>query len=286
MARRRMGTHLPYLFISIPIVILLLIGLYPLIFSVWMSFHWWPLVQYKAPYIIGAENYIKLVTSSHFTQVLLNTGIYVVGSVGMAFFIGLGLALLMQSESKIMDSLRAYFLLPILMAPVAVALVFRFLYNPLYGPLSLILMQMGLFVNFQSRELALFSIILTDVWQWTPFMFLVLLSGILYIPKEHYEAAEVDGVNLWQKLRYITIPYLKPLILIILLLRGTVCFGELDKIYVITRGGPGRATQTLVYQAYETGFQTYVIGEAAAIGFFILILVNIFYIVIAKVFKE
>jgi len=272
----------------LPIAVLLIIGLYPLIFSFWMSLHWWPLVQYKEPYYLGAENYVHLLTASYFPQVLMTTFLYVCGSVGIAFFVGLGLALLSQSESRIIGLLRAYLLLPILLAPIAVALIFKFLYNSLYGPVVLIYRGIsGITINFLSKNYALPSLIIADAWQWTPFMFLVLLSALLYIPKEQNEAAAVDGVNSWQKLRYITLPWLKNIIIILILLRGTVCFGEVDKIWVITMGGPGRGTETLAFTTYVQGFyHSHMLGESAAIGFIILIIVNILYLVFTKVFKD
>jgi len=288
MAGRRIGGYLPLLFVFLPVGVLAAIGLFPLVYSVWMSLHWWPMVPYRPAYFLGAENYVKLLTSSYFPKVLLTTALYVGGSVGIAFLIGLGLALLTQAETRIVNILRAYFLLPILLAPVAVALIFRFLYNSMYGPIVLIIQQMtGNTVNFLNVRYALLSVIAADVWQWTPFMFLVLLSAMLYIPKEQYEASEVDGVNPFQKFRYITFPWLKNIILILVLLRGTVCFGEVDKIWVLTMGGPGRATETLAFTAYVQGFSwSRMLGESTAIGLFTLIIVNVFYIVLARVLKE
>jgi len=281
-----MRNLLPYLFIIIPVALLIGLGIFPLVYAVWMSLHWWPMAPYRPITFVGGGNYVEFVTARHFWEYIRITLTYTGLCLGLQFFIGLGLALLTRSGGKLISPMRVLFTIPILMAPVAAGLIWRFLLNELYGPLYILMRDFGILIRWNDPTPALFWVIIADTWQWMPFMFLVLLSGIYSIPKSLYEAAAIDGASGWQEIRYIILPNLKRITLVLLLLRGSLVFAELDKIYVITGGGPGRATMTLAYAAFQSAFQAWELGMAAAICFIIVIIVNILFVAFMRLLRE
>jgi multiple sugar transport system permease protein len=159
-----------------------------------------------------------------------------------------------------------------IIAPMVIGATFRYLLNPDFGIINYILNIFGLpkYAFLGNSSLALNSLIVVDIWQWTPFMILVLLAGLESLPEEPYEAAKIDGANFWQELKYITIPLLKPIISIAVLIRTMDAFKAFDKIFMMTSGGPGSSTETLSYFVWKVGFQWFKMGEASAMGIFML----------------
>jgi multiple sugar transport system permease protein len=153
------------------------------------------------------------------------------------------------------------------------------MFNPNFGTINGVLRQLG--VNTEqltwtaSPRLALAAVIAVDVWQWTPFVFLVLLAGLQAIPQEPYEAARVDGSSSWQTFRHVTLPLLKPAILIVLLLRTMDLLRVFDQIFILTEGGPGFATETVSLYIYRAAFRFTDFGYAAAMSFVLLIITNL-----------
>ena len=280
-----MKNLLPYLFIIIPVAILIGLGIFPLAYAFWMGLHWWPMAPYRPITFVGAGNYVEFLTGRYFWEYVRITLTYVGLCLGFQYFIGLGLALLTRSGGRLISGMRVLFTIPILMAPVAAGLIWRFLLNPLYGPLAIMMSDNGIHINWNDPTPALFWVIIADTWQWMPFMFLVLLSGIYSIPRQLYEAASVDGASGWQEIRYIILPFLKRITAVLLLLRGTLVFSELDKIFVITGGGPGRATMTFTYAAFQSAFGAWELGMAAAICFIVVIIVNVVFVAFMRFMK-
>lgn len=267
----------PYLPLIPSLGILFGVGLYPLFYAIYMSFHQYSLIGLRPFKFLGGQNYVELFGSFLFWRSLQVTLMFV--AVALACEVGLGLvfAFLFKGESRIMGVARSIITYPLLMAPAIVGMVWRFLYHPIFGPISLTLRSLNLpLVSPGDPGTALLSLIIADIWQWTPLVFLIFLSGILAVPPEYYEAADIDGMGGWYRFRYVTLPNLRPFVVMAALLRGTALFSEFDKIYVITRGGPGTATMSLVYRTYEVQFGFYSVGEAAALSIMVLILINIF----------
>jgi len=267
----------PYLILIPSLGILLGVGIYPISYAIYMSLHQYSLIGIKPFMFIGGQNYVELFGEPLFWKSLQVTLLFVFGALVAELVFGLVLALLFRGESRVIGVSRAIITYPMLMAPAIVGMVWRFLYHPIFGPISLILPALNLpQISPGDSSTALLSLVIADVWQWTPLIFLIFLSGILAIPPELYEAAEIDGMPEWHKFRYITMPNLRVFVGMAALLRGTALFSEFDKIFVITRGGPGTSTMNLVYRSYETAFGYYSIGEAAALCIIVLIMVNVF----------
>jgi multiple sugar transport system permease protein len=263
---------LAYLLIAPTIAVLLALTIYPLIYSIKVSFQ-------TASGRATLENFTRLLSDQFFLSALLHTFVYAAIALTIEFFIGLGLALLLNEKIRGRNAFRALFLLPMMLPPVVVGVVWRLMLNSNFGALNGTLKGFG--VNTEaltwtaSPKLAMASVIMADVWQWTPFMFLILLAGLQAIPQEPYEAALIDGSNAWRTFRHVTLPLLKPAILIALLLRTMDLLRVFDHIFIMTEGGPGFATETLSLYIYRTAFRFSNFGYAAAMSFVLLLLTNL-----------
>jgi len=247
--------------------------LFPLIFTIVVSLSHWPLgakLQFR-----GLANYIRLITDRTFLIALKNTVVIVVIAVVIEYLLGLGLALLVGREMRGGKLIRLLILLPMMMPPVAVGFMWKLLYHQTLGPLNHILGSMKLPTLPWTTQpgWALFSIILVDVWQWTSFMFIILLAGIASLPEEPFESARVDGATSWQIFRDITFPLILPASIGAVLLRSIELFKLFDTVFILTGGGPGISTTTLTLHAYATGLRVFAMGKAGAISILLLLLV-------------
>lgn len=172
---------------------------------------------------------------------------------------------------------RTVVLVPMLLPPITVALTWKMMYDYNFGIFNFLLKTIGLSPVewLSSTDWALLSVVLTDIWQWTPFVFLVILASLQSIPLEIYESAQVEGASYVQSLRYITLPLLRPALALVLLLRTIDTFRVFDKMYVLTGGGPGNATETITYYIYRYGFRYFQTGYAAAASIIMVIMVLI-----------
>src|SRR6185312_17467437 len=224
-------------------------------------------------------NFARLASDQFFLAALAHTLFYATAALTVEFLLGLGLAVLMNSKLRGRGFFRALLLIPMMLPAVVVGVVWRLLLNPNYGPINSGLRAAGMNTDLltwtATPKLAMFSVILVDCWQWTPFMFLVLLAGLQAIPQEPYEAAMIDGASAWQTFRHVTLPLLRPAMLIALLLRTMDLLRVFDQIFILTEGGPGLATETLGLYIYRTAFRFSNFGYAAAMSFVLLIITNI-----------
>jgi multiple sugar transport system permease protein len=266
---------LPFLLIAPTLAVLVALSIYPLIYAVKVSFQ----IGSGANARWSLQNFARLVSDSFFLDALWHTLVYAIVALTFEFLLGLGLALLLNSRMRGRNLFRALLLVPMMLPPVVVGVVWRLMLNPNFGAINGTLKGFGLNTDAltwtASPRLALASVIMVDIWQWTPFMFLVLLAGLQAIPQEPYEAARVDGSSAWQTFRYITLPLLKPAILIALLLRTMDLLRVFDQIFILTEGGPGFATETISLYIYRTAFRFGDFGYAAAMSFVLLIVTNI-----------
>lgn len=202
---------------------------------------------------------------------------FVILAVAAELVIGMVIALLLHRQTRAAGAARSLIILPMMIAPIVAGLVWRILYDPSFGTLDYALRLVGLPgpAWLENAQLALPALVIVDVWQWTPFVFLVLLAGLSALPDEPKEAALVDGANAWQVFRFVTLPSLMPIIDLIVLLRAVDAFKAFDTIYTLTQGGPGTATETAVYFDYLTGFRYFNFGRASAIALLLLVLVII-----------
>ena len=253
--------------------LLLALSIYPLIYSIQVSF-----TSEGGGFTVA--HYARLFQDRLFSTACWQTAIYLSVALLVEFLLGLGLALLVDSLGRGRGAFRAGLLAPMLLPPVVAAVIWRLIYNPQFGVLNGTLRAAGIptqRLTWTSGESsAMFSVLLVDIWEWTPFLFLLLSAGLQAIPQEPYEAARIDGASPWQVFRDITLPLLKPTILLALLLRAMDLARIFDQIFILTQGGPGFATETVSLYIYRTAFRFFNFGYAAAMSFVVLALTTIF----------
>ncbi|HXG95223.1 MAG TPA: sugar ABC transporter permease [Blastocatellia bacterium] len=272
----RRETSLPYLLIAPTIAVLAALSIYPLIYLIKLSFQ----TGEGASARWSLANFTRLATDSFFLSALAHTLVYATVALTFEFLLGLALALLVDRPLRGRTVFRAALLIPMMLPPVVVGIVWRLMYDPNFGAINGALRALGFNTTAltwtASPALALASVIAVDIWQWTPFMFLVLLAGLQAIPQEPYEAAMIDGSSWWQTFRHVTLPLLKPAILIALLLRTMDLIRVFDQILILTQGGPGFATETISLHIFRVAFRVnFDYGYAAAMSFVLLALTNV-----------
>jgi multiple sugar transport system permease protein len=266
---------LPFLLIAPTVAVLLALSIYPLIYAVKVSLQ----AESTAGTRWTLQNFTRLAADDFFQSALVHTLVYAAIALTFEFLLGLGLAVLLNRALRGRSFFRAALLVPMMLPPVVVGVVWRLMLNPNFGAINGTLQGFG--ANTESLtwtaspRLAFASVIMVDIWQWTPFIFLILLAGLQAIPEEPYEAALIDGSNSWQTFRHVTLPLLKPAILIALLLRTMDLLRVFDQIFILTEGGPGSATETISLYIYRTAFRFGDFGYAAAMSFVLLLLTNI-----------
>jgi multiple sugar transport system permease protein len=239
------------------------LSIYPLLYLIWVSL--------TDAHGFSIANYTRLFEDRFFRVAAAQTLLYAACALTLEFFLGFALALLIDSLSRGRAFIRAGLLMPMLLPPVVAAVIWRLIYNPEFGVLNGMLRQFG--VNTANltwtsgRTSAMLSVIVVDVWQWTPFMFLLLTAGLQAIPGEPIEAARVDGAGYWRRFFDVILPLMKPTILLALLLRAMDLFRIFDQIFILTQGGPGSATETVSLFIYRTAFRFSNFGYAAAMSF-------------------
>jgi multiple sugar transport system permease protein len=263
------------LLVTPALAVLISLSIYPLLYSIQIALQ----TDGPAGPTWSFANFSRLAGDNFFLAAMAHTFIYAAVALTFEFVLGFALALILNSTIRGQRVFRAAFLIPMMIPPVVVGVVWRLMLNPNFGAVNGVLRQLG--INTEqltwtaSPRLALAAVIGVDVWQWTPFVFLVLLAGLQAIPQEPYEAARVDGSNAWQTFRHVTLPLLKPAILIVLLLRTMDLLRVFDQIFILTEGGPGFATETVSLYIYRAAFRFSDFGYAAAMSFVLLIITNL-----------
>jgi multiple sugar transport system permease protein len=256
---------------------LLLMTIFPTIYSLWMSMQQYNLSRPDLAHFVGLRNYGQLLTDDLFWKAVRVTFVFSISVLIVQFVLGFFIANLFDRERKGINLLRTLFIIPVFASPVALGLTWRYMYQHGYGLINYVL---GLFgippVNWlASTQWALPAVIAVDVWQWTPFVALILLAGMQSISPEITEAAELDGLTRFQYLRRIVLPLLAPIIVVVGLIRLIDALKTFDLIYIITRGGPGTTTYNLPLHAYSMGFASFLMGTSAAVAWVVVIIVNI-----------
>lgn len=285
-APNRRELLLPYLLVTPALAVLLALSIYPLLYSITVS-----LQQETASGLAWSlGNFRRLASDNFFRTAMVHTFVYAVAALTCEFLLGLGLALLLNQQIRGRRLFRASLLVPMMLPAVVVGVVWRLMLNPNFGAINGTLKQFG--INTESLtwtaspRLAFVAVVAVDVWQWTPFVFLVLLAGLQAIPQEPYEAALIDGSTRWQTFRHVTLPLLKPAILIALLLRTMDLLRVFDQIFILTEGGPGFATETISLYIYRAAFRFFDFGYAAAMSFVLLALTNVVSVVYLKLLQD
>ncbi len=254
------------------LVAALAVGL-PLLYALYLSFTDFRLTQQGVASLVGLDNYQSSATNSGFWGAIRTTAIYVVIAVTFETALGLLIALSLQKQKWARDLTRAVLLAPMFITPIAVGLTFRFLLNDQLGAIPYVLRGIGINYDFLGSGKALFTLAMIDVWQWTPFMVLLLLAGLESIPKSPQEAARVDGAGAFYLFWRVTLPLLVPVLSVAILLRSLDALKVFEYVYATTRGGPGTQTETIQYFTYQTGIQFFRLGEASSMAFILLAIV-------------
>jgi multiple sugar transport system permease protein len=286
LARRRFFKRIePALFISPAFIALAVVLIYPLGYSFWLSFHEWTLRGFRqgVPFVKLA-NYFDLLTNPEFLNSLKITFTFVFFAVGIEFILGMGLALLLNNDLTAKGVIRSMILLPMMCTNVVIGLTWRLLLNYEYGLVNYYLGVLGFErIEWLSKPaVAMPAVILVDVWNTTSFIALLLLAGLQSLPEEPFEAARIDGASSTQLFFYLTLPLLKPTILVALLWRLIDTFRIFDVIYLLTAGGPARATETVSIYVYRYGFQSFNLGFASAASYIMILIMISIAIVLAR----
>jgi len=272
-------------------MIVLAMAIFPLIYSLSISFMHYRLIPPLPPRFIGFDNYINLLGQERFRAVIWTTSIIVMVSVSLQYVIGFSIALMLNAKVAGAKLFRVGLLLPMLIAPVAVALIARMMLNPTIGPLNELMTLFG-FPNLPfltDKYWALGSIIAVEVWQWTPFVILLMLAGLQTLPDDVYEAATLENTGPWRQFWDITFPMLLPISVAIIFIRAIESFKVMDTVFIMTGGGPGIATETLTLFAYQEGFKKFNMGYTSALSFLFLIfiiVIGVVYLAILKPYVE
>jgi multiple sugar transport system permease protein len=265
------------------LLLVLAINIFPLLYSTVLSFFQWNLTQAQvAPKFVGLDNFIRLLTRDpQFITASLNTAVVVAATVTVQTVLGVAVALLLDQKLKFTGLATTLLLIPLALAPAVVGLLFSSLLSGSLGPINYWLEAVGIPAPswLGDAHWALFSVILVDTWQWTPFMILLTLAGLRSLPQEPIEAALVDGASSWQRFRYVKLPMLMPVLTVAALLRAIDSFKTFDLVFLLTFGGPGTSSTTLSFYGYKVGLQAFDIGRASAIAFLMVQVFIIFVII-------
>ena len=270
----------PYVLWLPTILVLLLMVIYPTIYLFRTSLYRVNPMALGLTQFVGLGNFTDALTRQESWQILGLTGIYAGSSLALEFILGTGLALLVANYIKRGQGLfKVMLIAPMMMTPVAVGLVWRWMFDATMGIINYLLGLVGIAppIWLGGETTALAAVIVVEVWQWTPFIFLSVLAGLSALPTEPFEAARVDGANGRQIFTQITLPLLLPIFSVVLVFRFIDVFKSFDIIYVMTEGGPGQATSILPFYIYQQAFRYFNTGYASAIALLLLVVVIVVY---------
>ena len=263
----------PYLFLAPAGIVLLVALFYPICYMIYASFlDWNPSQRIGEADFVGLRNYLKLFNDAAFRESMGVTLKFAAVVVTIEMFLGVGLAMLLDRNIRGMSVLRTLFILPMMIAPIVVGLMWRYMYHPTVGTFNRTLDSLGLPRVDWLGDHALMSVIIADIWQWTPFIFILSLAALQSLPSSALEAARIDGASGWQQIWYIKLPLMMPVLIVTCLLRLIDAFKVLEVILVMTEGGPGLSTEILALRISRTATEFRELGVAAAMSNYLLLL--------------
>jgi multiple sugar transport system permease protein len=265
------------LLISPAVIVLLAINLFPIVYAIYISFHHWTLARPQPPRFAGWFNYEEALIDDRFINAVWVSLSFVTLAVAVEFILGFLLAFVFHARLRGLATLRKVSMLPVMVMPLVVGLVWFYMFNENFGVVNWLVTLFGSpRLPFLTHDtLALWSLVIADVWQWTPFVMLVLFAALQSLPEYVYEAARMDGLSGWQIFWRITLPLLRPAIWVVLILRIVDAFRMVELVFMMTKGGPAGYTEVLPWYLYTTGFLSLDLGYAAAMAVLMLILVTI-----------
>ena len=257
------------------LILTLVVGIGPLLYSLVISTFQFNLAKTTIPFrFVGLRNYVTIFTSPIFWNSLKLTLVFVVTAVALELVLGTLLALILVDIRVGMNIFRSLFLITMMIPPIAVGLMGRFIFSDVSGIVNYVMGHLGLprLIWYGDPNIALVTMIILDVWEWSSFIFLLVLAGLMGIPVEFYEAAHVEGAGFWKRLFRITLPTLQNVYLLAALIRVIDAFKEFDKIYIMTKGGPNFATDVISIRNYTIAFKEFNIGVGSAMSILFLVL--------------
>lgn len=277
MARISSGALAPYLFV-LPAVIVMLAGLaYPVFDAIYLSFFDWKIgTDFSAAPFVGWTHYWRMASDPAVWESLWVTVRFGLFTITVEMVLGTALALMLEKPLRGASVFRTIFILPLMVSPVVVGLVWRYLFDVRVGWINYYL---GAWFGLEPQvwlgdaQLAFFAIVVTDIWQWTPFIFIIIIAGLQALPSEVVEASTIDGVNWWQQIFLIKLPMIRSILIIALLMRLIDVFRALEVMYIMTGGGPGRSTELLSLHIYNRAFDAQLLGYASAISVLLIVIV-------------
>ncbi len=261
-------------FLSVPLILLVVFMIIPIVIAIGMSFTQYDVIN--PPEFIGFDNFIRMWNDEFFWICLENTVTYTLMYVPLGLFVSMGTALFLNTDAKIAGLFRTFYYLPVLSSTVATATLWFWILNPQLGLLNQALALFG--INgpawLHNSQTAMLSIVIMSVWAGFGGNMMIFLAGLKGIPKQLYESATLEGANALQKFRFITLPLLNRTTFLVSTLLIIGAFQVFDQAFVLTRGGPGNATITLVYYIYNNGFDNLRMGYAASISLILFVLIG------------
>jgi multiple sugar transport system permease protein len=277
-ARRRSGRgwgerYIQYWLVLPAALTMCAVLVYPLAYSLWISFFDWNIAEVGRPFV-GLRNYVEAFTNSSSQFIFVQNIGFTIVCLALEFVIGMALALLMARRFVGRGLARTLLLLPMLTAPVLAGFNFRWIFNDRFGLANQLLLKIGLdpLPWLADANLARLAVVVVTIWQGIPFMMLLLLAGLESLPTAPFEAATIDGASAWQRFLHITLPLLRPVIVVAASLRIIDLFRTFDTIYIMTFGGPGHATELIPFYIYRSAFSSGRFGYASALSYVALLL--------------
>lgn len=259
--------NLRYLFPLPAIIFIGLLMVFPVLYTLYLSFTNWNLTSGMEPSFVGLDSYLLVFSEPRFLHALGRTFTFTIFAVATEVVLGVAIALILNRAFVGKSVAKLLLLLPLVATPIAVGIVFNLFYDPTIGLLNFALhalgLPQGLWISSENTVIA--SLVLVDVWQWTPMITLIVLAGLAGLSEEPVEAARVDGASEWQILRYVTIPMVMPVILMAMILRLIDALKTFDIIFAMTGGGPGYASETLNIMGFKYSFEYFRIGQSSVI---------------------
>jgi multiple sugar transport system permease protein len=255
-----------YRLLTIPaMLVVATVIVFPWLFTVYMSAFDWKIGQ--AAHFVGLGNYAGLATNQRFLESIVHTFYFTLLAVIFPLVLGTAAALVFHRRFRGRGLLRAIFTMPMMATPVAIALVWTMMFHPQQGVLNYLLTSIGLPPSLwvYSPTFVIPSLVIVEVWHWTPLVMLIVLGGLAALPTEPYESARLDGASEWQLLRHVTLPLIMPFLMVAAVIRTIDAVKAFDTIYVISQGGPGTASETINLYLYLQAFAFYNVGNASAV---------------------
>jgi multiple sugar transport system permease protein len=259
--------NLKWIYTLPAVLFVLLMMLFPIIYTVRISFFEWSMSATTPPKWVGLSNYLALLQDNRFWHAVGSTFYFTIAALVAEVVLGVAIAVLLSRNFRGKNLVKTVFLLPMVATPVAMGLVWMLIYEPSIGIANIMLKSLGLkpLLWLASPNQVIPSLILVDVWEWTPMIALIVMAGIATLPSDPYEAADVDGASAWTKFTAITLPLLRPTIIVAAMLRLIDVLKTFDIIYATTQGGPNFASETLNLYGYVLGFQYFKLGMASSL---------------------